>query len=114
MGYEPKPISPLSLQDKQGQQHARDSSPQEDDEDEAGMDFDRGFAPLQPSQPPGSGDLNPAGFQGSFQSNRSGAKRTPTYLPTVEEPICVLNIELDGEHNEEIKILENDDPEEVV
>jgi hypothetical protein len=26
----------------------------------------------------------------------------------------VLNIELDGEHNEEIKILENDDPEEVV
>lgn len=26
----------------------------------------------------------------------------------------MLNIELDGEHNEEIKILENDDPEEVV
>lgn len=30
-----------------------------------------------------------------------------SYLPTVEEPICVLKIELDGENVEEIKIFEN-------
>lgn len=76
------------------------------------MDFHKPFAAMVPSN---GSDRNPMGFQNSFQSNRSGgSKRAPTYLPTVEEPICVLNIELDGEHNEEIKILENDDPEEVV
>ena len=32
----------------------------------------------------------------------------------VEEPICVLKIELVGDHSEEIKVFENDDPEEVV
>ena len=31
-------------------------------------------------------------------------------LPTVEEPICVLKIELDGHNIEEIKVFENDDP----
>ena len=37
-----------------------------------------------------------------------------SYLPVVEEPICVLKIELDGEHIEEIKVFENDDPHEIV
>ena len=37
-----------------------------------------------------------------------------SYLPVVEEPICVLKIELDGEHIEEIKVFENDDPSEIV
>ena len=41
-------------------------------------------------------------------------QRNPQYLkntlPTVEEPICVLKIELDGHHLEEIKVFENDDP----
>ena len=31
----------------------------------------------------------------------------PSFLPVVEEPICVLKIELDGEHIEEIKVFEN-------
>ena len=35
-------------------------------------------------------------------------------LPVVEEPICVLKIELDGENVEEIKVFENDDPKEIV
>jgi hypothetical protein len=38
----------------------------------------------------------------------------PSFLPVVEEPICVLKIELDGEHIEEIKVFENDDPKEIV
>ena len=37
-----------------------------------------------------------------------------SYLPVVEEPICVLKIELDGENIEEIKVFENDDPQEIV
>ena len=37
-----------------------------------------------------------------------------SYLPVVEEPICVLKIELDGENVEEIKVFENDDPREIV
>jgi len=35
-------------------------------------------------------------------------------LTIVEEPICVLKIELDGENIEEIKVFENDDPKEIV
>ena len=35
-------------------------------------------------------------------------------LPTVEEPICVLKIELDGRNIEEIKVFENDNPETIV
>lgn len=31
-----------------------------------------------------------------------------------DEPICVLKIELDGEHAEEIKVYENDDPRKIV
>jgi hypothetical protein len=31
-------------------------------------------------------------------------------VPIQEEPICVLKIELDGSHIEEIKVYENDDP----
>ena len=43
------------------------------------------------------------------------AKRyVPTYLPVVEEPICVLKIELDGQNVEEIRVFENDDPNEIV
>lgn len=38
----------------------------------------------------------------------------PSFLPVVEEPICVLKIELDGEHIEEIKVFENDDPNQIV
>lgn len=43
-------------------------------------------------------------------------KRAPfnSYLPVVEEPICVLKIELDGENIEEIKVFENDNPVEIV
>ena len=37
-----------------------------------------------------------------------------SFLPTVEEPICVLKIELDGSHSEEIKVFENDDPSVIV
>ena len=37
-----------------------------------------------------------------------------TFLPTVEEPICVLKIELDGQNVEEIKVFENDDPNIIV
>lgn len=37
-----------------------------------------------------------------------------SYLPVVEEPICVLKIELDGENVEEIKVFENDDPKDIV
>ena len=37
-----------------------------------------------------------------------------SYLPVVEEPICVLKIELDGEHIEEIKLFENDNPVDIV
>lgn len=32
----------------------------------------------------------------------------------MEEPICVLKIELDGENIEEIKVFENDNPVEIV
>ena len=35
-------------------------------------------------------------------------------LPTVEEPICVLKIELDGQNIQEIKVFENDDPAQIV
>jgi hypothetical protein len=87
---------------------------EEEEEEDAGMDYPTQFAPMQAQTNAGTSSGNPAGFQGSFQSSGAGGKRAPTYLPTVEEPICVLNIELDGEHNEEIKILENDDPAEVV
>ena len=47
-----------------------------------------------------------------FAQNNVMANRPNIYsnLPVVEEPICVLKIELDGEHMEEIKVLENDDP----
>lgn len=35
-------------------------------------------------------------------------------LATVDEPICILNIEIDGKNSEEIKLFENDDPEQIV
>lgn len=51
-------------------------------------------------------------------NNYSNAKKKllepSSFLPTVEEPICVLKIELDGQHIEEIKVLENDDPQKIV
>ena len=50
-----------------------------------------------------------------MQSN-SSQKREKYHpsLPTVEEPICVLKIELDGQNIEEIKVFENDDPNLIV
>ena len=35
-------------------------------------------------------------------------------LPTVEEPICVLRIEVDGQNYEEVKVFDNDNPYEIV
>ena len=35
-------------------------------------------------------------------------------LPTVEEPICVLRIEVDGKNYEEVKVFDNDNPREIV
>ena len=57
----------------------------------------------------------PAGASQST-SHQTLSKRAPynSYLPVVEEPICVLKIELDGENIEEIKVFENDDPAEIV
>lgn len=67
---------------------------------------------------------NPAQYDNPMQPQRRAApvqypppsNRRPmnSYLPVVEEPICVLKIELDGEHIEEIKVFENDDPNEIV
>jgi hypothetical protein len=42
-----------------------------------------------------------------------GNPESKNYDP-VEEPICVLKIELDGAHVEEIKVYENDDPKVIV
>jgi hypothetical protein len=42
------------------------------------------------------------------------AGQAPNFPPAVEEPICVLKIELDGEHVEEIKVFKNDQPFELV
>jgi hypothetical protein len=79
-----------------------------------------------PSQPiPGSNSY-PSPFQASTPkpSNTQMQHIQPpstmkkshlqSYLPVVEEPICVLKIELDGEHIEEIKVFENDDPKVIV
>lgn len=70
------------------------------------------------------GQSNPPHFnhpvpQHPFQNQnepRQMTQRLPlnSYLPVVEEPICVLKIELDGEHIEQIKVFENDDPQEIV
>ena len=61
----------------------------------------------------------PGGYPGApkpAMSNSNPSLRAPynSYLPVVEEPICVLKIELDGENIEEIKVFENDDPAEIV
>ena len=45
---------------------------------------------------------------------RNNSRPMQSYLQVVEEPICVLKIELDGEHIEEIKVFENDDPNVIV
>ena len=37
-----------------------------------------------------------------------------TELAAIEEPICVLRIELDGHRVEELKVFDGDDPEIVV
>jgi hypothetical protein len=44
----------------------------------------------------------------------NSANKYHSKLPTVEEPICVLKIELDGQNIEEIKVFENDDPGKIV
>ena len=57
----------------------------------------------------------PPGFGRPSQSAAPSLRAPPkSYLPVVEEPICVLKIELDGENIEEIKVFENDDPAEIV
>lgn len=61
----------------------------------------------QPYVPPQFGQ--PLGLGG-----KSARNHINTFLPTVEEPICVLKIELDGSNYEEIKIFENDDPKLIV
>jgi hypothetical protein len=45
---------------------------------------------------------------------KSARNHISSFLPVVEEPICVLKIELDGENIEEIKVFENDDPMDIV
>lgn len=55
------------------------------------------------------------GWAGGPQAPKMNQSRPlPSFLPVVEEPICVLKIELDGEHIEEIKVFENDDPAAIV
>ncbi len=45
---------------------------------------------------------------------KSARNHISSFLPVVEEPICVLKIELDGENIEEIKVFENDNPMDIV
>lgn len=45
--------------------------------------------------------------------NQPNANSSKNYQQ-LEEPICVLKIELDGAHVEEIKVYENDDPKVIV
>jgi|TARA_B110000285_G_C15036515_1_gene569577 hypothetical protein len=64
-------------------------------------------------QPPPRNDQD----RGRARPENSRTKRLlepSTFLPTVEEPICVLKIELDGQNVEEIKVFENDDPNQIV
>lgn len=89
--------------------------------------------PVDPSQPedpfndsfgrPGPQQPNYAqgGSPGTTQQNPNippyNQQRNPyanNQRPLDEEPICVLKIELDGEHVEEIKVFEGDQPEEIV
>lgn len=73
--------------------------------------------PVPNSSLPPSGILRPSK---SALNTRVGnlSKMKPfqyqSMLPTVEEPICVLKIELDGRNIEEIKVFENDNPEVIV
>ena len=46
----------------------------------------------------------------SFRAGRP----VSSYLPVVDEPICVLKIELNGDRIEQIKVFENDDPIDIV
>ena len=52
--------------------------------------------------------------QQAYQPQPTGRAPYNSFLPVVEEPICVLKIELDGEHIEEIKLFENDNPVDIV
>ena len=51
---------------------------------------------------------------GSNSRHHQGYQATANFPPAVEEPICVLKIELDGEHVEEIKVFRTDEPFELV
>ena len=55
------------------------------------------------------GPLQQRGYKPQVQPKLSQKDRSED-----SEPICVLKIELDGEHIEEIKVFENDDPSEIV
>ena len=53
-------------------------------------------------------------YAGSNSRHHQGWQPTANFPPAVEEPICVLKIELDGENVEEIKVFKNDEPFELV
>ena len=74
---------------------------------------------------------SPTKFSSALQYSKSGSTKheTPSqnptpcfravrpvssYLPIVDEPICTLKIELNGNRIEQLKIFENDDPYEIV
>jgi len=56
----------------------------------------------------------PSNMKQSLARHKKKPFSLQTELPTVEEPICVLKIELDGQHIEEIKVFENDEPLKIV
>ena len=70
-----------------------------------------GSRPTQASREDENARYESAKNLGKMQTQQASLK---TQLATVEEPICVLKVELDGEHIEEIKIFENDDPSKIV
>ena len=49
-----------------------------------------------------------------FNEMQNDSFGNPKNYEPLEEPICVLKIELDGAHVEEIKVYENDDPKVIV
>jgi hypothetical protein len=48
------------------------------------------------------------------EPSRSNSRASPTFQEEEEEPICVLKVELDGEHTEKIKIYANQDAPSIV
>ena len=78
----------------------------------------RGNFPSPPKSKPLYGIEQPIGGR---RKSSSGKQTSPPQVlessfgkANDQEPICVLKIELDGEHAEEIKVYENDDPRKIV